>query len=247
MIFRTLFRILKNVGRVLLFTSVMFYGSDIRFSGRVADKGGVGLSGKSVEIFINGEYSPSSVVSGVNGSFGLTITGISSGEIIPSKYSLTEAYPNPTSGISNVELTIPMETKIRVGVYDILGRECLSVVDDVFSSGVWRTSFDLDKFASGVYFVRMSSDDGVFTRKVSLVSDVGSSGVLLSSPVRISDVSPVFSKSSSFGVVDSVRIFGRSILPVTYVLNQEIDGSSVDLGDLVVSPALMLMDRLSRR
>jgi len=74
-------------------------------------------------------------------------------------FALSPLWPNPVRGRARFEIALPREAHVRLGVYDLQGRERLVLADDVFGAGVH--SMDGGKIAAaelgpGLYFLRMS-------------------------------------------------------------------------------------------
>ncbi|MBI5726209.1 MAG: T9SS type A sorting domain-containing protein, partial [Ignavibacteriales bacterium] len=83
-------------------------------------------------------------------------------EIIPDTYSLLQNYPNPFNPATTIKFNIPVTGNVSLKVYDILGREVITLVDEVKTAGSYSISFNASKLSSGIYFYRMQS--GKFTQ-----------------------------------------------------------------------------------
>jgi len=82
--------------------------------------------------------------------------------------------PNPFSGRTTVEFTLPEQTRVTVSVYDMMGRKVATLVDGVRSSGPHTVSWNGradggQDLASGVYLLRMQADDRSETRRITIV------------------------------------------------------------------------------
>ena len=88
---------------------------------------------------------------------------------LPARFSLEQNYPNPFNGVSNFELRIAEASHIKVLIFDILGNEVATLVDEVRQPGVYRIPWNSGANPSGIYFCQFSA--GVFsqTRKIALV------------------------------------------------------------------------------
>ncbi|MCI0473390.1 MAG: T9SS type A sorting domain-containing protein, partial [Ignavibacteria bacterium] len=80
---------------------------------------------------------------------------------IPTVFSLSQNYPNPFNPVTKINFAIPKQSQVLIKVYDILGREVVTLVNDVKSPGYYSVDFDGSNFASGVYFYRIEA--GTFT------------------------------------------------------------------------------------
>jgi len=88
---------------------------------------------------------------------------------LPREFSLSPPYPNPFNSSANIEFAIPRDGPVHVVIFDLLGREVATLVDETRRAGVHRVAWNANAAASGVYFVRMNSADFVATRKLHLI------------------------------------------------------------------------------
>jgi hypothetical protein len=85
---------------------------------------------------------------------------------IPTGFSLMQNYPNPFNPVTVVGYQLPAVSDVRLGVYDLLGREVAALVNERKSPGSYEMHFDASGLASGVYFYRLQAGDLVMTRKL---------------------------------------------------------------------------------
>lgn len=110
-----------------------------------------------------------------NSDFGtLTPVGIKHIEGIVKQFKLNQNYPNPFNPITKIGFTLPMNSKVTVRIYDVLGRQVQTLVNENMNAGSFLIDFNGSEFSSGVYFVRMTAlgRDGsnfVDTKKMLLV------------------------------------------------------------------------------
>jgi hypothetical protein len=78
-------------------------------------------------------------------------------------------YPNPFNPITTIEYTIPTKEFISLKVYDILGREIVTLVNEEKDAGTHKVEFDGSKCSSGVYFYRIQAGKFTTTKKFILV------------------------------------------------------------------------------
>jgi hypothetical protein len=74
----------------------------------------------------------------------------------PSGFSLSQNYPNPFNPNTKIDFGLPESGKIRIAIYDVLGREKLVVTDEYMQAGFYTADIDGSKLASGIYFCRVS-------------------------------------------------------------------------------------------
>ena len=91
----------------------------------------------------------------------------------PVQANVSQNYPNPSNPKSKIDYQIPFNGKVSIKVYDIIGREIVTVVNEVKEAGFYTAVFDGTNIASGVYFYRILAEgDGqkfTQTRKMVLV------------------------------------------------------------------------------
>jgi cyclomaltodextrinase len=87
----------------------------------------------------------------------------------PKTFSLMQNYPNPFNPSTQISYSIPAANFVTLKVYDILGREVQTLVNDRKQAGTYSVVFNASKLASGIYFYRLTSGDFVQTKKMILV------------------------------------------------------------------------------
>ena len=73
----------------------------------------------------------------------------------PDKFSLHQNYPNPFNSVSKIKFEIAKLSDVSVVVYDILGKEVSSLVNEKLKPGTYETFFDGGSLSSGIYFCRL--------------------------------------------------------------------------------------------
>jgi hypothetical protein len=91
------------------------------------------------------------------------------GNNVPSAYSLAQNYPNPFNPSTQISFSIPKSGLVVLKVYDILGREVATLVNENKQAGSYNVAFNASNYASGVYFYRIQSGDFIDTKKMSLI------------------------------------------------------------------------------
>lgn len=99
---------------------------------------------------------------------GVTNTG-NKFNIIPDEYKLYNNYPNPFNPATNIKFAIPVGSFVSLKVYDVTGREVLSLVNEFRNPGEYTVKFDASKFGSGVYFYKLQAGFFTSTKKMLLI------------------------------------------------------------------------------
>lgn len=87
----------------------------------------------------------------------------------PLKYRLSQNYPNPFNPVTKINYSIPKQELVILKVYDILGREVRTLVNEVKNAGSFTVDFDGKELASGAYFYRLQSGDFFEIKKMLLI------------------------------------------------------------------------------
>jgi hypothetical protein len=110
----------------------------------------VGLSGANRKVFFDRLGAPS----------GISHNGIAE------EYSLGQNYPNPFNPVTKIEFSIGKAGPVKLIVYDILGREVASLINNDMKAGKYSVNFDATSLASGIYFYKMTSGDFTDVKKM---------------------------------------------------------------------------------
>ena len=103
------------------------------------------------------------------GAFGPTAVERSPGISSPTQFMLEQNYPNPFNPTTRIQFTIVNRQLTIVKVYDVLGREVATVLNEVMPPGLHTVEFDGNNLASGVYFYRLTSGDYTATKRLILL------------------------------------------------------------------------------
>jgi hypothetical protein len=88
---------------------------------------------------------------------------------LPVDFSLSQNYPNPFNPTTNIEYTIPEASFVQLKVYDILGNEVASLVNQEQTAGTYRADFTASNLASGFYVAQLKAGDFSKTIKMTLM------------------------------------------------------------------------------
>ena len=96
------------------------------------------------------------------GAPGLPITDVNElAGNLPQEFGLEQNYPNPFNPSTRITYQLPIQSYVRLRVFDVLGREVVSLAEGVEKPGYKSVDWNAGRIASGVYFCRL--DAGGFT------------------------------------------------------------------------------------
>ena len=90
-------------------------------------------------------------------------------ENIPIDFALHQNYPNPFNPETVISYQISVNSFVTLKVYDVLGNEVATLVNQEQEAGKYQITFDAKRYASGVYICQIIAGDFVKTIKMSLV------------------------------------------------------------------------------
>jgi hypothetical protein len=88
---------------------------------------------------------------------------------IPQSFSLSQNYPNPFNPSTNVEFGIPELGFVSLKIYDMLGQEVKSLVNETKPAGTYKVTFDASNLPSGVYYYQIQAGEFVETKRMLLL------------------------------------------------------------------------------
>ena len=97
------------------------------------------------------------------------ISGVKTNKQVPAVFSLEQNYPNPFNPATIIEYSIPQTAIVSLKVYDILGREIKTLVNQYQNKGKHEVNFNASNLASGVYFYQLRSGSFISTKKMLLL------------------------------------------------------------------------------
>ena len=88
---------------------------------------------------------------------------------VPESFRLYQNYPNPFNPATTIAFDLPESGKVKLTVFDVLGREVKTLLDGRRNAGSYEVSFDASDLASGVYIYRLSTQQQALARRMLLV------------------------------------------------------------------------------
>ncbi|MCK9209686.1 MAG: alpha-amylase family glycosyl hydrolase [Ignavibacteriaceae bacterium] len=104
-------------------------------------------------------FSKYPVVVGVDEKDNLTVT----------EFKLQQNYPNPFNPTTTIKFQLPNQEHVSLKIFDMLGREVTTLVDDIKSAGIHQVEFNAAGYASGVYFYQVKAGKFLETKKFVLM------------------------------------------------------------------------------
>lgn len=87
----------------------------------------------------------------------------------PYSFSLEQNYPNPFNPKTIINYQLPMSNYVKLVVYDVMGREIASLVNQKQNAGSYKVEWDASNYPSGIYYYRLTYEDQSLTRKMILL------------------------------------------------------------------------------
>ncbi|MEJ2193374.1 MAG: T9SS type A sorting domain-containing protein [Ignavibacteriaceae bacterium] len=96
-------------------------------------------------------------------------TGVEEEHVQPSSYELSQNYPNPFNPTTTIGYKIPECELVTLKVYNILGKEVATLVNEVKPAGEYEIKFGSSSLVSGVYYYQLKAGNLVETKKMILL------------------------------------------------------------------------------
>ncbi len=98
-----------------------------------------------------------------------TPTGITELPGVATTFKLEQNYPNPFNPSTKIEFSIPAQSQVELKVFNILGQEVSTLVNESLKAGNHVVTFDASRLATGVYLYRIKAGSFVSTKKMLLL------------------------------------------------------------------------------
>jgi hypothetical protein len=86
---------------------------------------------------------------------------------IPKEFKLRQNYPNPFNPLTTISFDLPKRLQVSLKIYDLLGREIITLVDDEeISAGSYTRQWNAANMTSGIYFYRLQAGSFTETKKL---------------------------------------------------------------------------------
>jgi hypothetical protein len=88
---------------------------------------------------------------------------------LPREFALMQNYPDPFNPTTVIRYKLPFTCSLTLKVFDVLGREVVTLVDGIKSAGNYFVTFDGNRLSSGLYLYRLEAGSYTATQKMLLV------------------------------------------------------------------------------
>jgi hypothetical protein len=145
-------------------------GTGFKVGGYSTSSYSLNAGGKMDEFRLyNRALTPAEITATWNIELGVT-TGVTPiNTQIPNDYSLSQNYPNPFNPVTKINFSLPKNGLVTLKVYDVLGKEVKTLVNEVKNAGTYVVDFSGTSLSSGTYFYRLESNGFVETKKMMLI------------------------------------------------------------------------------
>jgi len=122
--------------------------------------------------FIDPDYG---IAVGVNGIILRTTTGgepVTRVDNVSSNiytFNLEQNYPNPFNPSTKIKFAVPVETEVRLNVYNTLGQQVAEIFNGRLKEGYHEVDFNAGSLTSGIYFYRLEADKFVDVKKMIVI------------------------------------------------------------------------------
>jgi hypothetical protein len=88
---------------------------------------------------------------------------------MPNQFSLSQNYPNPFNPSTVIKFQVAGSSSVKLVVFDALGQEVETLVNDHLSAGTYEVDFDGTNYPSGVYFYQLKTNEFIETKKMLMI------------------------------------------------------------------------------
>ncbi len=97
------------------------------------------------------------------------VTGVESRQSVPSEFALSQNYPNPFNPVTVIHYSIPEMSNVTLSVYNTLGQEIVSLVNQVQAAGEYSVQWDASQYPSGTYLYKLEAGQSRMIKRMQLL------------------------------------------------------------------------------
>ena len=88
---------------------------------------------------------------------------------MPDKFTLEQNLPNPFNPETRINFSVPHLSPITISIYNLKGELIEELINDIYEPGNYKVNFNATGYASGIYFYRLKTGFGNYTRKLMII------------------------------------------------------------------------------
>ncbi len=88
---------------------------------------------------------------------------------VPEEFALLQNYPNPFNPSTAISYQLSAQSKVELKIFDILGREVQTLVNEIQDAGNYKVTFDASKLSSGIYIYQIKAGNFIQSKKMNLI------------------------------------------------------------------------------
>lgn len=89
--------------------------------------------------------------------------------LVPEKFKIHQNFPNPFNPVTKIKFEIPKSSRIKLAVYDLMGKEVGLLHNGILSPGIYEYSWNAKNLSSGIYFAKLMTADFNGITKLTLI------------------------------------------------------------------------------
>jgi hypothetical protein len=90
-------------------------------------------------------------------------------DALPSDFTLEQNYPNPFNPSTNIKFSLPEANQVTLKVYDMIGQEVATLVDQFMNAGTFEITFDASNLPTGIYTYSLTTGNFQSVKKMMLI------------------------------------------------------------------------------
>ena len=98
-----------------------------------------------------------------------SVTSVVAPKGLPTKFTLEQNYPNPFNPSTAIVFTLPTASHVSLKVFDVLGREVKTIVNEYREAGIYKETFFANQLSSGLYFYQIRAGNFIQTGKMQFI------------------------------------------------------------------------------
>lgn len=224
----------KNIFALIMGAVHLFVGTanaqETTFTGKVVNNTQQGLEGKKVEIYFNQGNGQQKYHGWTDNQGDFTInqysTPVEQEKTLPTGYSISQNYPNPFNPKTNIDITLPKTSKIKIRTYNTLGEQIHNIEQEL-TTGTNKIPLNFNNNASGIYIAQIIIDDKYIQNKKMIMIHGTINNIQQTKKQQLQ-------KNNTTTNIDSIVITGDAIKRKTFTGFPQYTTNNIDLGPLQV-------------